>query len=57
MTWEDDRIADKVLFVHCHDLSENHEEPFFLEESGFVRREEETSDVVRWAYTYERSRR
>lgn len=37
-----------------NDLREIAREPFFLEKAGFVRRDEETTDVVRWVW-YERT--
>ena len=37
-----------------NDLREITREPYFLEKAGFVRREEETTDVVRWVW-YEKT--
>jgi hypothetical protein len=37
-----------------NDLREITKEPYFLEKAGFARREEETSDVVRWVW-YEKT--
>jgi len=37
-----------------NDLREITREPYFLEKAGFVRREEETADVVRWVW-YEKT--